>query len=417
MLNKFLTRVGNIIKGKRSFTILFPLYLIITTFRTIPAISFLSNIAPVISVLLIFFLYPLVNKNKFLGQALYFLKLYNLWVIVTCLWSVYPLVSLSRGILQLVISNGAILGACYYGLITAETNNEKRGDILKYLLPLNLFLIAAGLFSFITHIPSDYWSGYGYGLKGFFGHQNTYASLLVFSFPAVLWKTGKSLKQNFAWLILVFLNIFLLILTHSRASITVLIIAVVIWAFLILNKKILLSMLAFFSLIIVLFVINPSLRSGFNTYFYKTETNILDRKKPVILGSVDAAKDGKLIGLGFGVSNPRVVLDSRYFWHYEGSRMVREKSVSVLALIEETGFIGLLLFLLFIAVAFWFLFKNKENKSTSYYIMAFLIAMSIHAQLESWWVGVTASQLLIFYALIGSGLSLKKEEDENSLPF
>ncbi len=60
--------------------------------------------------------------------------------------------------------------------------------------------------------------------------------------------------------------------------------------------------------------------------------------------SYRAAQEGGLIGLGYGMSDPNEKVGG-IGDHYEGERFVREKGNSTLALIEETGLIGLILFL------------------------------------------------------------------------
>ncbi|MCZ7612765.1 MAG: hypothetical protein M5T52_04270 [Ignavibacteriaceae bacterium] len=61
--------------------------------------------------------------------------------------------------------------------------------------------------------------------------------------------------------------------------------------------------------------------------------------------SYRAAQNGGLTGLGYGMSDPNIKPGSLGD-HYEGERFVREKGNSVLALVEETGVVGLVLFLL-----------------------------------------------------------------------
>lgn len=78
--------------------------------------------------------------------------------------------------------------------------------------------------------------------------------------------------------------------------------------------------------------------------------------------SYKAALNGGLTGLGYGISDPDILLPGTGS-HYDGERYVREKGNSVLALIEEVGFTGLILFLL---PLMYVLKKTKEKKLLRY---------------------------------------------------
>ncbi len=66
--------------------------------------------------------------------------------------------------------------------------------------------------------------------------------------------------------------------------------------------------------------------------------------------SYKAAQEGGLVGLGYGISHPEI-RSGEYSDHFENGRLIREKGNSSLALIEEAGLIGLVLFILPMIVA------------------------------------------------------------------
>ena len=185
-----LKRARDFLAGKKVYNILFPLYFVFSSFRVIDNLQILSNITPLISVLLILLLYPLVKENSQLKKILLLVNLFGIWACITAIWSLYHIVSASRAVMFLVTANALILGAYQFVKLN-------KGKPLSFLLPLNLILLAFGLYSLITHIPADYWEGYGYGLKSFFGHQNMYGSLLVFSLSGIISILEKhSTKKN-----------------------------------------------------------------------------------------------------------------------------------------------------------------------------------------------------------------------------
>ena len=128
--------------------------------------------------------------------------------------------------------------------------------------------------------------------------------------------------------------------------------------------------------------------------------------------SYKAALEGGLFGLGYGISHPDI-RSGEYSDRYENGRLIREKGNSTLALIEEAGLIGLVLFLLPLIVM---IVKNKIKLHskisilTTHYplLTAALAALLLHAQFEAWWVGVGSVQLPLFFVYIGMMLATER---------
>ncbi|MHB1688319.1 MAG: hypothetical protein ACYCVH_13220 [Ignavibacteriaceae bacterium] len=123
-----------------------------------------------------------------------------------------------------------------------------------------------------------------------------------------------------------------------------------------------------------------------------------------------------MIGLGYGISDPNIILTGTGS-HYENGIYIREKGNSILALIEETGLIGLTLFLfpIIYILSRWLLNQNNSkflqdsefriqnffNIQHSKLILPFLLAFIFHAQFEAWWVGVGSEMLPLFFVCLG----------------
>ena len=155
----------------------------------------------------------------------------GLWFLLTALWSSYPEVSASRALYFTLISTGCMSA----GILWIRFSGEK---IFEFLLPANVIVVVICLFSLITNIPSDSWTGgHGKGFMGFFGHQNLLASVLLFTLPAVFDAKIKDQSQKLKvfFFALLSLNLLVIALTYSRASILSLGFGVI--TFLILNKK------------------------------------------------------------------------------------------------------------------------------------------------------------------------------------
>ncbi len=111
-----------------------------------------------------------------------FFLLPSIWFLLTALWSSYPQISATRALYFILLSTGCISA----GILWIRFSGK---SILDFLLPANIFIVLLSLFSLITNIPSDSWTGgHGKGFMGFFGHQNVLASIILFTVPSVIMK-------------------------------------------------------------------------------------------------------------------------------------------------------------------------------------------------------------------------------------
>lgn len=353
----------------------------------------------------------------------------GIWFLLTSLWSSYPEVSAARTLYFILISTGCIsagiLWIRYFGKSTFD-----------FLLPTNIFIVLLSLFSLITNIPSDSWTGgNGKGFMGLFGQQNLLASVLLFTVPSVfykLWRTvnSKQLIVNSSmnkikspltthclllttYSLLLTANLLLLILTYSRSAILSMLIGVIVFLLLNKNWKALIYSLSTAIVVVIIILLNPSST--------KLSKDILDKDFPEFYSSriwmwepsYRAALDGGFTGLGYGISDPNEKVGGLGD-HYEGERFVREKGNSTLALIEETGVIGLILFLLPILFVSLKLVTAHYSLLTTHYsllttncslLTAALAAFLVHSQFEAWWVGVGSVQLPLFFVYLGLSFS------------
>jgi O-antigen ligase len=329
----------------------------------------------------------------------------GMWFLLTSLWSSYPIISAERALYFILLSGGCLAAGSLWQRFSSK-------GFLDFLIPANIIVVLICLFSLITNIPSDSWiGGNGKGFMGFFGHQNLLASIILFTLPAVIFRiairTKSSIRKFNLYFLLLAFNFLLLILTYSRASMLSLLFGVSIY--LILNKKwkIILYTFAVFAILSAAIYITPSLKNLTENIINKDFPEFYTSRMWMWEPSYRAALDGGLIGLGYGISDPNEKVGGAGD-HFEGDRFVREKGNSTLALIEEAGLIGLVLFL----VPIVFVFKkfriynlefrmNKNNNSTLYIILSSLAAMLLHAQFEGWWVGVGSVQLPLFFVYLG----------------
>jgi len=405
----------NKLKESSFLKIIIPLSAAAIISRTFPAFSYFYYLLPLLLLLILFAGCEFVLKDKALRNMLILLFLFGLWSAATALWSDYPLVSISRSGYFIFISLGAILGGYLWQQIDSCS--------LSFLLPANLIIVSLSLFSLITNIPADSWTGgNGKGFMGFAGHQNTLASAVLFTIPATINKIP-SLEGNKrgGLILLLFFNLIILLLTFSRASILALICGGIV--FLIFNKK--WNTLGFSTAVVLLIfslIWFSPLKKGANELVKKDFPAFYSTREWMWVPSYKAALNGGLTGLGYGISNQDIIVPGTGSY-YDNGRYIREKGNSFLALIEEVGVIGLALFILPIV----YVIKNSKLKiknSQSRYqvsnirhqtsgiiqlalILSALTAFVIHSQFEAWMVGVGSIQLPLFFFYIGAYFSFK----------
>jgi hypothetical protein len=395
---------------KKIFGIIFPLFFILTATRSIEHVKWISYSAPVFYLYFLFAGYK-EFKNRELRLSLFVIASFGLWAMITALWSPYPLDSFVRSIVFIISSWSLVLGGYWW------VNNFCKNE-LGFLIPLNISLLVVSLFSLMAKIPYDYWAGYGYGLKSFWGHQNILASLIIFTIPGILFLPIKDKRiKIIITAILSFLNVYILVLTHSRTSLSILLISVLIFILFSQRFRILWITILFVTGITIFYFANNDFHSILHNYLFKTEVTFLDRKKPIISATYEAAGHGGWKGLGYGVSDSTVIKNLQYniHYHFEGARLVREKGVSILALVEETGWVGLTLFLLFVGYLFYLSMLSywKTRGWTSVLIICVLLGFFLHAQLEAWWLGVGSVQFPLFMGVAGVVIGKIRINSEN----
>ncbi|NWF89171.1 MAG: O-antigen ligase family protein [Ignavibacteriaceae bacterium] len=297
-------------------------------------------------------------------------------------------------------------------------------------------IVIISLFSLISGIPDNRWTGgSGIGFLGFAGHQNTLAAAILLTLPGVFYLlfTYHQIKsfehrgvKNFVNTLfgkkgiiysLLIVNIFLIVITYSRASILALIAGIIVFAFSLQAYKVLYSIALIGIVLIFMFMAFEPFNSSVMRILSKDGGDILSRRIVLWQPSIEAIKAGGLFGIGYGMSVPGIKTPELTGSYYEKGRYVREKGNSVFALLEETGWLGLILFILPIGVLIRNFFNYRKslfglasykNKSvlvsydfiTSSIIFSSLAALLVHAQFEGWWSGVGSIHLPIFYLLM-----------------
>lgn len=380
-------------------------------------------------VLLAILLVYLIIKKRFIifinFHLLIFVFLYLFWCMLSSAWSDIPFLSLSKSGISFVIVTGMISAGIAWVL------SRDFSEALSFLKPLVCVTLLAGFFGLFSPNAYDLVKG-SFGLyKGLVHNSNMFGIMLAFSFSFLLWnayKTWGSIKNRIVSLILICSCIGFLCATLSRTSMLV---AVVTGLFFILslrlNKKI---FIALFALIIFLgvFAFNPTLVTGIvGKYIHKygnlgvVNGVLYSREKPWE-DSYNAALAGGWSGLGYGISYG----GNSYNFSYGLSAVGygREKGNSQLAIVEETGIIGLLfyigiiVFIIALLIQLRFSVRSRDERVLVAIISGLFFGMLAHSSLEAWWTSPGSPESAAFWTLVGviNGLKIvicgKREDDD-----
>jgi len=346
--------------------------------------------------------YKQFNFNSPLKWILLSILLFSAWCFLSTLWSQIPLITFLRSSFFLFIS----LSFLIFGYLSYS---EFRNLSIIYFLAL--LLIAINLLSLIFHYPPNSWSGGN--SKGFMGistHQNTLGALIFFSMMGIYDKFYELKKSPTKLLIMKFIGLlfvlfFLLSLTHSRISILVSILLFFVFIFLqIIKARSKKSLLLVTSIVVAIFIL--VFLDSFKDLVYKHSDNFLSTRVGLLTDSYYASLESPVIGIGYGVSSSKVKGIGNFFDLGNIKYFIREKGSGVLALIEEVGVIGLILFLVpfVMIIRYSFSFKDKFDDMTIL-LLIFLIGCFIHAQFEAWWVGPGSVFLPLYFFYNGFILS------------
>lgn len=386
--------------------------------RIFPDIKIAYYAAPVILAYIFIVSFRDIFNNDNLRSFLILIFIFIVWSAATSLWSLYPGVSLSRTYYLLLISFAGTLA----GFIYAKGPEEQSKNTLRepgYLLYANIIILLICLFSLISGLPANAWTGGNErGFMGFAGHQNTLAAGILFTIPASVFaiikgrnsKSEKSKVTFIFYIVLFVLNVAILLLTYSRTSIAALILVFLIFFLFIYKRKAVFVYAVTAALITAAVFISPAVKNDLRLILKKDFPSILFTREILIKPSLKAAEHGGLIGLGYGVSDPDIIVPGTGS-HYEGPMYIREKGNSILAIIEETGYIGLVLFIIPLIFVFYILFKRIINypdpdlyKKFMILNLSFFLAFIFHSMFEAWWVGVGSVQLPLFFMFMGFAL-------------
>ncbi len=219
-------------------------------------------------------------------------------------------------------------------------------------------------------------------------------------------------KKHLIQLLLVLGCGFFLLASMSRGAIAATLATLIGFIFSInLNKKIVFVFFSIIALISLSIFYPDKIMEIVGTYFFKSTyqknvvQDVLSSRRLVWQKSYDAAVEGGWLGLGYGVS----MGDSSFNFDYglTSSHYGREKGNSQLAIVEETGLVGLILYFVLLLTFLFKLIKlylkihDPHQRVLIGILSGIFMGMIAQSIFEGWWDAPAGPETVYFWLLVG----------------
>ncbi|MBI3675204.1 MAG: O-antigen ligase family protein [Proteobacteria bacterium] len=348
------------------------------------------------------------------------LGLYFLWCLLTALWSLVPLLSFMKATAFMIIAVSFVTA----GQVWVQT--WKGENTLGYLLPVVLMTLFAGLFApGGGGVETEGLTIY----RGLTGNPNYLGILVASSLPYALLLAYRSFRNDRPpWVKTVSISLIgalvtLLWMSGSRSA-TLCALVISLSFFLSLNQsKQVTSIIVAIALGAGALLVAPEIERGVYQRVVVKSTSGSDiffsRRQTWDISAV-AAEQGEIAGLGYGASAGATSFD----WSLTSNRYGREKGNTVLAVMEETGVIGLAIYVAAILSIFTELFRglrrcpDSEGRVELSLLIGFIAGLIVQSMFEAWWSSPGSVESALFWSALGvaSGLA-KRGAEESSLSF
>ncbi len=336
------------------------------------------------------------------------LAVYCAWCLTTYYWSEVPYLSIAKATAFSLVAM-AFVSAGYWWV--AERGSQ---SALSYFAPVTVLAIFAGSMGTTaiggTAMKLNIYEGLTY-------NPNMLGSLLTMSLPFLLWNAYRyraAPQLKWAWYALLAVVIVMLVRSYSRSSMMAAGILVCGFCFSFkLSRTAFISMLIAISLSVAAILGTAILNTTYQSYILKgagSKNGILFSREEVWQESYDAAVLGGRYGLGYGVS-------AGDFSFHGGLTTVgygREKGNTELAIIEETGLVGLGFYFCILLTLFVPLIlahrreKFGDNKVALGIVLGALGGFTTMSIFEAWWVSPGSPESVFFWSMAGIGLCIAR---------
>ena len=356
----------------------------------------------------------LLSKGRFLTgfQTLFGVALlvYCAWCMATYSWSEVPQLSIEKAV---AFSLVAVTFVC-----AGQDWVRERGSLkaIACLTPVAATALFAGIMGRVGGgAPTKQQSIELY--QGLTNNPNMLGSLIVMALPVLLWAAYNHRTKpqiRWLWFALLTLAAILLARTYSRAAIlSAGMLGIGFCLSLKLSKTGFVLVLIAAALLFVGAISSAVLDTTYKDYILKGSTQeqgIFFSRGQVWQLSYENAQQGGWFGAGYGVT----VGETDFQGGATAVGYGREKGNTQLAIVEETGIVGvglyfILLFALFVPLVRAHLReKNPDIKVVLGIVIGALAGSTVMSVFEAWWVAPGSAESAYFWSLAGVGLGLTR---------
>jgi O-antigen ligase len=361
-------------------------------------------------VFLALLLYYLLRKGRFMmGLDTYFglmLASYCCWCIITAIWSEVPELSVAKAIAFSLVSV-TFVSAGHWWVYDRGSSNA-----VNYLAPIT----ALALFACVG--GTSEFAGGRAGLayyEGLTDNPNMFGSLLVMALPFLLWLAYRYRTSQTKWIFIALMVIAGIFLARSFSRSSMMSAAMVGVGFCLslrLSRAAFILIIIGGALLVAVIAGSTILTTTYQTYVLKGVNEdvggLLYTRQQVWDKSYENAKRGGWFGVGYGVT----VGDMKFQGGLSAVGYGREKGNTQLAIIEETGVIGLAFYSILLLALFARLIsahlreKTPDVKVALGLVTGGLAGLTTMSFLEAWWVSPGSPESVYFWSLAGVGLCL-----------
>lgn len=346
-----------------------------------------------------------------------------IWNIATTFWSEQPALSLVKSLAMALTVITVISGGLYWV-------RSRPGSPLSYLAPL----AGVALFAGLAGSGGFVWNNVGVRLyRGVSTNANYLGVLAAVGLAYPLYALHRSVARRERavvlafWLLVAVVLAALLWLSGSRAA--ALAAAPLVLAFAVAATP---RRIARRSAVCALFVVSAALLSPAKvttavsrpimSFADKGRPDVFFSRRPVWTRSAQAAREGGVAGLGFGVNAGAPA--NFQIGRMTTSGYTRLKANSQLATIEETGLIGLAAYGIVLIQLFSALFAglqrvDRDLRVALSLVIGLLCGLVVHSIFEGWGTSPGSMETVLFWATAGVGgglLRLPRLRDANIRP-
>jgi len=327
------------------------------------------------------------------------------WNVATTAWSQQPELSLAKSLAMVLTAVTFVSGGLYWA-------RSRPQAALSYLAPFVALTLLAGL---PGHAAGLVRNSAGVRLyEGLASNPNFLGEVAAISLTYALYavyqarQAGERLALAL-WLVIAAVLGALLVVSGARAAMFGALPAVLVFAFVMVTRRSLVVIVACLSLLAGAALVLPDsvtapLAGPVVSLATKGRPDFLFSRTRNWGRSYDKAREGGAAGVGFGVSAGAT--NEFHLGRLTTASYTREKSNAQLAMVEETGLIGLGVFVIFLAQSFAALFSGigraeARARVELLFLGGLLAGLIVHSAFESWWTAPGSLEAPVFWATLG----------------